>query len=30
MGNIIYIEDGDKYFKKDKFNRELLQGVAFI
>ena len=30
MGNIIYIEDGDKYFKKDKFNRELLQGVGGI
>lgn len=30
MGNIIYIEDGDKYFKKDKFNREMLQGVGGI
>ncbi|WP_239477089.1 CRISPR-associated helicase Cas3' [Megamonas funiformis] len=30
MGNIIYIEDGDKYFTKDKFNRELLQGVGGI
>lgn len=28
MGNIIYIDDGDKYFKKDKFNREMLQGVG--
>lgn len=30
MGNIIYIEDGDKYFTKDKFNREMLQGVGGI
>lgn len=30
MGNIIYIEDGDKYFIKDKFNREMLQGVGGI
>lgn len=28
MGNIICLEDGDKYFKKDKFNREMLQGVG--
>lgn len=30
MGNIIYIEDGDKYFIEDKFNREMLQGVGGI
>lgn len=24
MGNIICLEDGDKYFTKDKFNREIL------
>ena len=24
MGNIICLEDGDKYFIKDKFNREIL------
>ena len=24
MGNIICFEDGDKYFIKDKFNREIL------
>lgn len=30
MGNIIYIEDGNKYFIKDKFNREMLQGVGGI
>ena len=30
MGNIICLDDGDKYFKKDKFNREMLQGVGGI
>ena len=30
MGNIICLDDGDKYFTKDKFNREMLQGVGGI
>lgn len=30
MGNMIYIEDGEKYFIKDKFNRDIFQGLGSV